>query len=62
MERVYATRMGIYAVDLLLAGKSERVIGVQGEDLCDVDIAEAVKMKRPNRSKMLKDINDINIK
>ena len=38
--------MGAYAVDLLLAGKSNRVVAYRDGKYCDFDITEALKMKK----------------
>lgn len=45
-DRVYASIMGAYAVDLLCAGKSKRVVGYQHGDYVDFDIDEALAMKK----------------
>ncbi len=45
-DRVAATRMGCYAVDLLLDGKTNRVVAFKGEELVDFDIEEALAMKK----------------
>ena len=45
-DRVYASIMGSLAVDLLLAGKSDRVIGYQHGAFLDYDISEALSMKK----------------
>ena len=46
-DRVLASRMGHYAVELLLNGKSNRVVAVQNDHLLDFDIEEALRMKKP---------------
>ena len=45
-DRVYASMMGSYAVDLLAEGKTNRVVGFKGGDWVDYDIAEALKMQK----------------
>lgn len=45
-DRVYASMMGAYAVDLLVAGKSNRVVGYKNGEFCDFDITEALDMKK----------------
>lgn len=45
-DRVYATMFGAKAVDMLLEGKSNRVIGLKGSQFVDYDIAEALKMTK----------------
>lgn len=45
-DRVYASTMGAMAVELLLAGKSNRVVGYQHGKFVDFDINEALSMKK----------------
>ncbi len=45
-DRMVATRMGDYAVHLLMDGKSNRVLGLRGNDIVDYDIQEALGMKK----------------
>ncbi len=45
-DRYYASIMGAYAVDLLIAGKSKRVVGYQHGEFLDFDIEEALKMTK----------------
>lgn len=45
-DRVYASTMGAMAVELLLAGKSNRVVGYQHGQFVDFDINEALSMKK----------------
>lgn len=45
-DRVYASFMGSYAVDLLCAGKSNRVIAYKNGQYVDYDIQEALNMKK----------------
>ena len=45
-DRVYASVMGAYAVDLLLAGKTNRVVGYKNGEYVDFDINEALAMKK----------------
>ncbi len=46
-DRVLASRMGNYAVDLLEQGKKNRVVAIRDGVLCDYDIGEALSMKKP---------------
>lgn len=46
-DRVAATRMGYYAVNLLEQGIGNRVVGMQKDDIVDFDIQEALNMKKP---------------
>lgn len=46
MDRYYASIMGAKAVDLLCAGKSNRVVAYKGGDFIDYDINEALAMKK----------------
>lgn len=45
-DRVYATIMGSYAVDLLCQGKSNRVVAYREGDYVDFEIDEALAMKK----------------
>ncbi len=45
-DRVYASIMGAMAVDLLAAGKTNRVVGYKNGQYTDFDIDEALSMKK----------------
>ncbi|MDD5867062.1 6-phosphofructokinase [Lachnospiraceae bacterium YH-ros2226] len=45
-DRVYASTMGALAVDLLLAGKEQRVIGYRHGEYVDTDLDEALAMQK----------------
>ena len=45
-DRVYASTMGAYAVDLLCQGKSNRVVGYRDGEFVDFDIDEALGMQK----------------
>lgn len=45
-DRYYASIMGAYAVDLLIEGKSNRVVGHKNGEFVDYDIEEALAMKK----------------
>ncbi len=45
-DRVLASRMGYEAVKLLEAGKSNRIVALQNDQLVDFDIEEALAMKK----------------
>lgn len=46
-DRVVASQMGYYAVELLERGIGNRVVGMQNNKIVDFDIQEALKMKKP---------------
>lgn len=46
-DRVLASEMGYHAVQLLLQGKSNRVVTIQSDHITDYDIEEALQMKKP---------------
>ena len=46
-DRVLASQMGNYAVNLLEQGIGNRVVGIRGTKLVDYDIQEALKMQKP---------------
>ena len=58
-DRYYASMMGAYAVNVLIQGKTNRVVAYQHGDFVDFDIEEALKMTKSidefeyNVSKML---------
>lgn len=45
-DRMLAAKFGVHAVDLLLQGKTNRVIGCHGRETIDLDITEALSMKK----------------
>lgn len=45
-DRVYASMMGAYAVDLLIEGKTNRVVGYKDGEYTDFDINEALAMQK----------------
>ncbi|MDF7679398.1 6-phosphofructokinase [Enterobacteriaceae bacterium ESL0689] len=53
-DRILASRMGTYAVELLLEGFGGRCVGIQNEKLVHHDIIDAIEnMKRPFKSDWL---------
>ncbi|MFB5946628.1 6-phosphofructokinase [Albibacterium profundi] len=44
-DRVLASRLGFAAVNLLLAGKSRRVVGLRGNKISDINIEESINNK-----------------
>ena len=54
-DRILASRMGSYAVDILMAGKSARCVGIKNGEMVDQDIVECLtEMKRPFRQDLYK--------
>ena len=45
-DRVIASEMGAKAVELLIEGKSNRIVCMQQNKICDVDIEEGLSMKK----------------
>lgn len=45
-DRILASKLGAYAVELLLQGKGGRCVGVKNNQLIDYDIYDALEMKR----------------
>ena len=45
-DRYYASIMGAYAVDIMLQGKTNRVVGYQHGEFVDFDIEEALQMQK----------------
>ncbi len=46
-DRVIATMMGVYAVDLLAGGTGNRVVVRKNDSIVDYDISEALEMSKP---------------
>ena len=45
-DRVIASRMGAYAVEILIEGKSDRIVCLKDNKITDVDIEEGLQMKK----------------
>ncbi len=45
-DRVMASRFGEYAVHTLMQGKTNRVVCARDSEICDIDINEALEMKK----------------
>ena len=45
-DRYYGSMMGAYAADILIEGKTNRVIAIQQGEIVDIDIDEALAMKK----------------
>ena len=52
-DRVLASRLGDYAVELLVEGKSGICLGVQGEQMTYMDIMEATKLPKKMPVKLI---------
>lgn len=57
-DRVVATQMGYHAVELLEKGIGNRVVGMKDNKIYDVDIQEALSMKKPFEDELYKILND----
>lgn len=53
-DRVIASQMGARAVELLLEGKSNRIVCMQDNKICDVDIEEGLAMKKSVSKDLIK--------
>lgn len=60
-DRVLASRMGNRAVELLLAGKSNRVVTIQNDHITDFDIEQALEMKKPFDLDLYRTAHEISI-
>jgi 6-phosphofructokinase 1 len=58
-DRVAASQMGYYAVQLLEKGIGNRVVGLRHDSVVDFDIQEALSMKKPFQEDLYKIANDI---
>lgn len=45
-DRILASKLGVRAVELLLDGKSDRVVGIKDDKVIDMNIHEALSMKK----------------
>ncbi|MCH5203927.1 MAG: 6-phosphofructokinase [Oscillospiraceae bacterium] len=59
-DRVVAAEMGYYAVELLEKGIGNRVVGMKDGKVYDVDIQDALSMKKPFNDRLYKICNEIN--
>ena len=60
-DRVMGSRMGYYAVQLLLKGVGNRVVATQKNDIVDYDIFEALNMKKSIDLELYKIAHEISI-
>lgn len=60
-DRVLASEMGYYAVQLLAEGKTMRVVGIKNDKMVDFDITEGLSMKKPFNWELLKIARTISI-
>lgn len=60
MDTVLASRMGAKAVEVLLEGKTSRVIGIKANEIFDMDIDEALAIPRSFDEKLYDTANAIN--
>ncbi len=58
-DRVIASQMAHYAVDLLEKGVGNRVVGMQKNEVVDFDIQEALRMKKPFDTNLYQIAHDI---
>ena len=54
VDRLLASRMGAKAVELLIEGKRSRVVGIKENKIFDMDIHEALAMKKVFQTDLLK--------
>lgn len=59
-DRVVASEMGYYAVELLEKGIGNRVVGMKDGKVYDIDIQEALSMKKPFNDRLYRICNEIN--
>lgn len=58
-DRVAASELGYYAVQLLSEGKGNRVVGIQNNKIVDYDIQEALSMKKPFENELFRISDEI---
>lgn len=59
-DRVVASEMGYYAVELLEKGIGNRVVGMKDGKVYDTDIQDALAMKKPFNDRLYRICNEIN--
>ena len=57
-DRVLASRMGAYAIDILLEGKAGRVVGIRAGKMMDLDIDEALDHNKHTIDMQLIDLSN----
>lgn len=62
VDRILATRMGEYAVDLLMAGQSELAVGIKGSELSVCPIEKAIKENSTPDLRLLKLLDTLRTK
>lgn len=60
-DTVLASRLGARAVEVLIEGKNNRVLGIKGNKVIDVDINEALSMKKTINKDLYKLANVLSI-
>ena len=58
-DRVAASQMGYRAVELIDSGATNRVVGMKDNKIIDVDIQEALAMKKPFDTELYRVCNEI---
>lgn len=58
-DRVAASQLGYYAVQLLYEGKGNRVVGIQNNKIVDYDIQEALSMRKPFETELYRIADEI---
>lgn len=58
-DRVAASRMGYRAVEIIDSGATNRVVGMKDNKIIDVDIQDALSMKKPFDEELYKVCNEI---
>lgn len=53
-DRLLASRLGAYGVDALAEGKKAIAVGIRNNEIFDMDLAEALEMKRPERTELIR--------
>lgn len=46
-DRILASRLGMYAVELLAKGVGNKAVGIRDNKIVDIDIQQAIQMKKP---------------
>lgn len=60
-DRILAAKFGVRAIDLILQGKTNRVIGIKDNKIIDCDITEALEQKHVFNEELYKIAHDLSL-
>jgi 6-phosphofructokinase 1 len=60
-DRILASRMGAKSIELLIEGKAGRALGIKGHDIVDLDIDDALEMRKDIDMDIVKTASQLSI-